>query len=143
MSRRGHLRGPARAALVTTLIFFSVPTFADTPADAADAPQLRQQQPAPARVQSLRRLNTPNRFATPARTVEALRKTFSAPAMQKDVARVLEGAGVGSLQADVLRILSEGQVMPGTMAPGTVMEWMALRRARRPGIMRNVRWDGR
>lgn len=63
--------------------------------------------------------------------------------MRRDIVRVLEGAGVGLLQADVLRILSEGAVTETTMAPGTVMEWMALRRQGRAGIMRNVRWDGR
>jgi hypothetical protein len=105
------LRGPARTALVTALLLVSGPASADTPAIEAVAQQPQQQQPA-TRVQSLRRLNTANRFAMPVRTVEALRRIMSQPAMQRDIVRVLEGAGVGSLQADVLRILSEGQVTP-------------------------------
>jgi hypothetical protein len=56
---------------------------------------------------------------------------------------VLEEAGVGSLRAEVVRILSEGAVTATTVAPGSTFEWMATRRRGRPTIMRRVRWDGR
>ena len=45
------------------------------------------------------------------------------------------------LTAQVQNILSNGQVTEATLAPGTVIEWMALRRGG-PNVVRNIRWDG-
>jgi hypothetical protein len=42
----------------------------------------------------------------------------------------------------VTRILSAGEVTSSEVAPGAVLEWMALRKGG-PTIMRRVRWDGR
>ena len=42
---------------------------------------------------------------------------------------------------DVQHKLAVGQVTPAALPPGTVIEWMALRRAG-PEVVRNIRWDG-
>ena len=42
---------------------------------------------------------------------------------------------------DVQHRLAVGQVTAATLPPGTVIEWMALRRAA-PEVVRNLRWDG-
>ena len=58
-----------------------------------------------------------------------------------DLSTVLERAGMPILTAQVQNILSNGQVTETTLAPGTVIEWMALRRGG-PNVVRNIRWDG-
>ena len=110
-----YSRGLAMVLLVVVPLCSPVRAFADVADDGAAA----QQSPSPAatRIQSLRRLNTPNRFAMPVRTVDALRRAMSGPAMRRDIVRVLDGAGLGSLQADVLRILSDGLVTESTLPP--------------------------
>jgi hypothetical protein len=66
---------------------------------------------------------------------------MSRPAIQRDLSTVLERAGMPILTAQVQNILSNGQVTETTLAPGTTIEWMALRRGG-PNVVRNVRWDG-
>jgi nucleoid-associated protein YgaU len=66
---------------------------------------------------------------------------MSRPAIQRDLSTVLERAGMPILTAQVQNILSNGQVTETTLAPGTVIEWMALRRGG-PNVVRNIRWDG-
>ena len=67
---------------------------------------------------------------------------FSQPRIQTDVRAVLEMDNLGANSAEVNRILSGGMVMETTIAPGTRLEWMALRRAGRPDTSRRVQWDG-
>jgi hypothetical protein len=43
----------------------------------------------------------------------------------------------------VLRALATGDVTDTAIAPGTQMQWMALKRAGAPEVLRNVRWAGR
>ncbi len=93
-------------------------------------------------VVSLRVLGGSTRFVLPVRSVEALRISMSRPRIQRDVATLLDEAGLGSVKAEVLRILAEGQVAATSAAPGTTMEWMAMRRAGQARLSRNVRWDG-
>ena len=100
----------------------------------------RAQQPPP--VHSVRVLGGPTRFVAPVRDIAALKRSMARPAIQRDLATVLERAGLPSVTMQVQSILSEGQVTASTLAPGTTMEWMALRR-RRPDVARNLRWDGR
>jgi hypothetical protein len=66
---------------------------------------------------------------------------MSRPAIQRDLSTVLERAGMPILTAQVQNILSNGQVTETTLAPGTTIEWMALRRGG-PNVVRNIRWDG-
>ncbi|MSO84238.1 MAG: hypothetical protein EXQ53_13250 [Acidobacteria bacterium] len=75
------------------------------------------------------------------RDVAALGRSMSRPAIQRDLATVFDRAGMASLTAQVQAILAKGQVTEATLAPGTSIEWMALRR-RGPNVVRNVRWAG-
>ena len=98
------------------------------------------QQPTP-EVRSVRSLGGPTRFTAPVRDIPALTRSMSRPAIQRDLSTVLERAGMPMLTAQVQNILSNGQVTEATLAPGTVIEWMALRRGG-PNVVRNIRWDG-
>jgi hypothetical protein len=95
------------------------------------------------RVHVVRRLNTAYRFTPPVRTVEALRRTMGRANIQRDIGTLLQQAGLESLQAEVVRNLTEGTVTRTTVDPGTSMPWMAERRRGRPLIMRPTQWAGR
>lgn len=99
-------------------------------------------QPQAPPVRSIRNLGGPTRFTAPIRDVAALRVSMARPAIQRDLATVLDRAGMASLTTQVQALLAGGQVTETTLAPGTVIEWMALRRAG-PNVVRNVRWDGK
>ena len=88
----------------------------------------------------VRRLGGSTRFSAPVNTVPALRKM--AEANRKDIAQVLEEAGLSSISSQVLDALTTGAVSETTFASGDRMEWMALRRNRKPEIIRNIRWGG-
>src|ERR1044071_2216666 len=88
------------------------------------------------------RLGGTSRFTPPIRSVDALKRTFGRMRIQKDVGKVLTDAGIGQLQAEVLRNLTEGTVTQVMIEPGTHLEWMALRRGG-PRILRNLQWDGK
>jgi hypothetical protein len=75
-------------------------------------------------------------------TVGELQKMFSQPPIQSDVRAVLEMDNLGANTAEVNKILSGGMVMETTIAPGTRLEWMALRRAGRPATVTRVQWAG-
>ena len=90
---------------------------------------------------SVRSLGGATRFTAPVRDIAALRRSMARPAIQRDLGTVLDRAGLASLTAQVQSILAGGQVTEATLAQGTSIEWMALRR-RRPDIARNLRWDG-
>jgi len=136
MSPRPRIRGLLCAGLVFLLSSgFPLTASADTSAEAAA-------QQAPARVQSLRRLGGASRFTAPVRNIDALKRTMSQARIQRDLGTVLDRVGLSSLRTEVLKNLAEGLVTETTLARGTSMEWMALRRGGRPDILRNVRWDG-
>jgi hypothetical protein len=92
-------------------------------------------------VRHMTRLGGSTRFTAPVRSVDALRRTFSRMNIQNDVGTVLTEAGIPQLRAEVLRNLTEGTVTQVTIAPGTRIEWMALRRGG-PRILRTLQWDG-
>ena len=104
------------------------------------------QQPAPectdASVRSLRVLGGATRFVPPVNTVEELTRSMSRPEIQRDVDMILDKAGLGSLKANVRRILSEGQVTDTPLPVGDRMEWMALRRNGTPELSRCLVWRG-
>ena len=128
MSQRSCIRGLLFAGLVTFLSFgIPLTASADASADAAA-------QQAPARVQSLRRLGGASRFTAPVRNIDALRKTMSQPRIQRDLGTVLDLGGLGALRTEVLKNLAEGLVTETTLARGTTLEWMALRRGGRDSI---------
>ena len=95
------------------------------------------------RVHVVRRLNTAYRFTPPVRTVDALKRTMSRANTQRDIGTLLQQAGLESLQAEVLRNLTEGTVTSTSVEPGTSIPWMAERRRGRPLIMRPTQWAGR
>ena len=93
-------------------------------------------------VRHMTRLGGSTRFTAPVRNVDALKRTFGRMRIQNDVGTVLTEAGIPQLRAEVLRNITEGTVTQVTIAPGTRIEWMALRRGG-PRIIRNLQWDGR
>lgn len=95
------------------------------------------------RVHSARRLGGPSRFTPAVRNVKALQTAFARPRTQRDVTTVLQIAGLSHIEADVKKAIADGAVREVTMAPGTNLQWMALRRGgTRADILRLVRWDG-
>ena len=139
MSSRSRIRGLAYLSLVLFLaIGFPLPASADDAGEAAAAAQ----QPAPTDYRPIRRLGGATRFTRPVNTVDALQKMFSQARIQSDVRAVLEMDNLGANTAEVNRILSGGMVMETTIAPGTRLEWMALRRGGRPATVTRVQWAG-
>src|SRR5262245_907726 len=88
----------------------------------------------------VRRLGGSTRFSPPVPSVDALRRM--ATTNRRDLELVLRTAGLSSISNDVLDALTNGRVMETSLATGEHLEWMALRRAGRPEILRNIRWEG-
>ena len=63
------------------------------------------------------------------------------PAIQADLATVFDRAGMAALTTEAQSILAEGRVTVATLQPGSMIEWMALRRDG-PVVVSNARWDG-
>ena len=101
------------------------------------SPAVAQQEPP----QSITRLGGATRFTAPVNDISALATTMGRAAIQADLATVLEAAGMPGVIMDVQHKLAVGQVTAATLPQGTVLEWMALRRAG-PEVLRNIRWDG-
>ena len=101
------------------------------------SPAVAQQEPP----QSITRLGGATRFTAPVNDISALATTMGRAAIQADLATVLEAAGMPGVIMDVQHRLAVGQVTAATLPQGTVLEWMALRRAG-PEVVRNIRWDG-
>ena len=102
------------------------------------SPAVAQQEPP----QSITRLgDATTRFTAPVNDISALATTMGRVAIQVDLATALEAAGMPGVIMDVQHRLAVGQVTAATLPPGTVIEWMALRRAG-PEVVRNLRWDG-
>jgi hypothetical protein len=136
---RSHscLRGLAVIGLALCLSSgFPMTASADEPAEAA------AQQPPSTDYRPIRRLGGATRFTRPVNTVGELQKMFSQPRIQTDVRAVLEMENLGASSAEVNRLLGGGMVMETTIAPGTRLEWMALRRGGRPALSRRVQWAG-
>jgi hypothetical protein len=139
MHSRASVRGIWFAGLIALLsVSFPLAASADDAGEAAAAAQ----QPAPTDYRPIRRLGGATRFTRPVNTVGELQKMFSQPRIQTDVRAVLEMDNLGANSAEVNRILGGGMVMETTIAPGTRLEWMALRRAGKPATSRRVQWAG-
>ena len=134
MSSRARFGG---CLILVGLIAFLTPSFPLTAYADEAAAQL-----APQQVRPIRQLGGSTRFTPPVNTVGALQKMFSQPRIQTDVRAVLEMDNLGANSAEVNRILGGGMVMETTIAPGTRLEWMALRRAGKPATSRRVQWAG-
>src|SRR6516165_1414117 len=89
---------------------------------------------------AIRTLGGPNRFSGPMHSVDDLRTMVSAN--QSQITSSLQQAGLGDISTAWLNTVNTGYVSDTTVAPGTHMDWMALKRAGRPGVLHNVRWTG-
>src|SRR5215475_4333415 len=89
---------------------------------------------------AIRTLGGPNRFSGPMHTVDDLRTMVASNRTQ--ISSVLSQAGLGDLSTPFMNVVATGYVSDTTVAPGTHMDWMALKRAGRGSVLHNVRWTG-
>src|SRR5215467_10061572 len=89
----------------------------------------------------VRTLGGPNRFSGPMHGVDDLRTMVTTN--QSQISSALQQAGLGDITTEWMNTVNTGYVSDTTVAPGTHFDWMALKRAGRPGVLRNVRWTGR
>src|SRR6516164_10640820 len=89
---------------------------------------------------AIRTLGGPNRFSGPMHTVDDLRTMVAANRTQ--ISSVLSQAGLGDITTPFMNVVATGYVSDTTVAPGTHMDWMALKRAGRGSVLHNVRWTG-
>jgi hypothetical protein len=73
-------------------------------------------------------------------TVDDLRTMIASN--QTQISSVLSQAGLGDLSTPFMNVVATGYVSDTTVAPGTHMDWMALKRAGRGSVLHNVRWTG-
>jgi len=83
------------------------------------------------------------RMTPPIASPAALRATFTLDRNRTGIETVLEKAGLAPLAPKVLAALTTGPVTDAPVAPGTAIEWMALRRAGKPDLVSNAVWAGR
>ena len=88
----------------------------------------------------VRTLGGPNRFSAPMHSVDDLQTMVIAN--QSQITSVLQQAGLGDIAEQWFNIVGTADISDTTVAPGTHFDWMALKRAGRPGVLRNVRWTG-
>ena len=89
----------------------------------------------------IRRLGTTQRFSMPMRTIDELHTMANKNRTQ--FTQVLSLAGLSSISSQVLDALTGGPVTETTIQPGTHIEWMAMKRAGTPAVVKNARWSGR
>ena len=90
------------------------------------------------------RLGSPaTRFTPPVNSVAALQRTFKTKATQAAVGTALDKAGLASLTPQVLAAITEGKVTDTSVAPGTAIRWMALKRGGKPDIVLDAVWAGK
>jgi hypothetical protein len=96
---------------------------------------------------TLTRLGGGNRFDPPLKDAAAVQKWAAKKRTQTAIADVLAKAGLSSLNATVIDILTKAspdQLKETEIQPGTTMVWMAFRRGGgKPDIVRNVKWGGK
>ena len=79
-------------------------------------------------VRHMRRLGGSTRFTPPVRNIEAVRRTFTRANIQTDVGTILKEVGLPQFRDELLRHITQDNLQTITIAPGTRIEWMALRR---------------
>jgi hypothetical protein len=96
---------------------------------------------------TLTRLGGGNRFDPPLKDAAAVQKWAAKKRTQTAIADVLGKAGLSSLNATVIDILTKAspdQLKDTEVQPGTTMVWMAFRRGGgKPDIVRNIKWGGK
>jgi hypothetical protein len=89
------------------------------------------------------RLGSPaTRLTAPIRDTAALQRTFTNKRNQTNISQVLDKAGLTSITPQVLAALTEGKVTETSVAPGTPIRWMGLRRAGKADIVTDAVWAG-
>jgi hypothetical protein len=90
------------------------------------------------------RLGSPaTRVTPPLKNAAALQKAFAVKKNQDAVKAVLEIEGLAALAPKVLDVLASGAVTETSVAPGTSLQWMALRRKGKPDVLMNAVWAGK
>jgi hypothetical protein len=90
------------------------------------------------------RLGSPTtRFTPPISSGAALQKAFKTKRNEAAVSTVLDKAGLASLTPQVLAALTEGRFTETSVAPGTAIRWMALKRGGKPDILLDAVWAGK
>jgi hypothetical protein len=96
---------------------------------------------------TITRLGGGNRFDPPLKDRASVQKFAAKKRTQQEIAVVLEKAGLSSLNATVIDILTKAspdQLKETEVQPGTTMVWMAFRRGGgKPDIVRNIKWGGK
>jgi hypothetical protein len=128
MTQFGVRRGLVAA---TVLAMWVVPAFAQTRTAGTYTPHETQ----------ILRLGTSQRFSMPMKTIDDLHAMANKNRSQFN--QVLSLAGVTDISGQVLDQLTAGNLTETMIQPGTHMEWMAMKRAGTPSIVKNVRWSGR
>jgi hypothetical protein len=90
---------------------------------------------------AVRTLGGPNRFSGPMHGVDDLRAMVNTNRAQ--ISSALAQAGLGDISTQFINTITTGYISDTTVAPGTHFDWMALKRAGRASVLRNVRWTGR
>ena len=86
--------------------------------------------------------NPATRLTAPIKDTAALQKTFANKRTQTIFSQVLDKAGLTSITPQVLTALTEGQVTVTSVAPGTPIQWMGLKRGGKPDIATDAVWAG-
>jgi opacity protein-like surface antigen len=90
---------------------------------------------------AVRTLGGPNRFSVPMNSADELKAMINANRAQ--VTSALGQAGLGDISDKFLDTVASGYISDTIVSPGTHFDWMALKRAGRADLLRNVRWTGR
>ena len=115
-------------AATTVLAMWFVPAFGQT--GSADTYETH-----------IRRLGTSQRFSMPMKTVDDLHAMTNRNRTQ--FTQVLSLAGLSAISGQVLDALTGAPLTETTVQPGTHIEWMAMKRAGTPAVVKNARWSGR
>jgi len=97
-------------------------------------------------VRTATRLGGGRAMTRPLKDLAALKKWAARPKTQKDLAAVMDKAGLTSVIPQVTKIITDADpaVMKEIQFPvGNTYNWMALRNAGKPDIVRNIRWGGK
>jgi hypothetical protein len=86
--------------------------------------------------------NPATRLTAPIKDTAALQKTFTNKRNQTAISQALDKAGLTSITPQVIAALTEGKVTATSVAPGTPLQWMALRRAGKVDLATGAVWAG-
>ena len=87
--------------------------------------------------------NPATRVTAPIKDAAALQKAFANKRTQALIQTVMDKAGLAALTPKVIEALTEGKFTTTTVAPGTTIRWMALRRGGKADIILDAVWAGK